>query len=70
MAPIEGTDVDEFAPVTVPEAPPVANRPPPEKALADLEDALGLGLDDEDAPGTRRSRIWKHEDPRQRSLSA
>ena len=47
MEPSEGADVDEFAPVNVPEAPPVMNRPPPEKALADLEDALGLGLDDE-----------------------
>jgi hypothetical protein len=51
MEPMEGADADEFAPVAVPEAPVVANRPPPEKALADLEDALRLGLDDETLQG-------------------
>jgi hypothetical protein len=51
MGPIDGTEMDEFAPVTVEEAPTIANRPPPEKALADLEDALGMGLDDETLQG-------------------
>lgn len=45
MGPMEGTGADGFAPMTVQEAPPIANRPPPEKALADLEDALGMGLE-------------------------
>ena len=51
MEPTSGAEVDEFAPVTVEEAPTIANRPPPEKALADLEDALRLGLDDETLQG-------------------